>query len=56
MNKKKFSVDLCPINHLLIGFCYQSGTLSEDTSVGIDEFSLGLGLFNINFTRYYSIA
>jgi hypothetical protein len=53
MNKNKFTVDIIPVNHFLIGFCYQTGILSEDHSVSFEEFSIGLGLINFNYIRFY---
>ena len=55
MNKNKFALDFLPFNHFLIGFCYQSGVLSENTSISFDEFSLGLGLINFTYTRTYNV-
>ncbi len=54
MKKNKFSVHFLPINHFLIGFSYQTGVSTEDESIGVDEFSLGFGLINFNFTRIYN--
>ena len=53
MNKNKFTVDIFPFNHFIIGICYQRGILAEDHSVSFEEFNLGLGLINFNYTRYY---
>jgi len=53
MNRNSFTMDIFPTNHFLIGFCYQSGVSEEDQSLGIDTFSLGLGLINFNYNRYY---
>ena len=51
--KNTFTVDIFPMNHFLIGFCYQTGMLAEDHSIGFDEFSFGLGFINFNYTRKF---
>jgi hypothetical protein len=53
MKKNSITMDILPINHFLIGFSYQSGVSEEDQSIGIDTFSIGLGIINFNYNRFY---
>lgn len=59
MNKNSFTIDFFPINHFLIGFSYQSGISDENDNTlgsGVDIFSLGFGLINFNYHRFYKIS
>lgn len=53
MSKFKFKIHILPINHFLVGFNYQTCFTDESMESGMDEFSLGLGLFGFSLIKFH---
>jgi hypothetical protein len=54
MSKKKFRFDLLPLDHFLVGFSFQTGTVVENERIIIEEYTIGFGFLNIYFIRQFN--